>query len=96
MSTMKVMVLNAQRAQGVSQKNNSEYDICTVTFGSPVQRVQRDNRQVTGYGMNANEVGLDPAALKDFAAYTYPCELDLIIEPDPRNINRNICKGIAK
>jgi hypothetical protein len=93
---MKVTVFNAQRAQGVSAKNNNEYDICTVTFGTPVQRVQRDNRQVSGYGLDDNELALDPAALKEFSAYTYPCELDLIIEPDPRNINRNICKGIAK
>ena len=92
---MKVTVFNAQRARGISQKNNSEYDICTVTFGTPVQAVQRDNRQVSGYGLNNNEIGLDPSALSQFAKHTYPVELDLIIEPDPRNINRNICKGIV-
>lgn len=93
---MKVTVFNAQRAKGVSAKNNNEYDICTVTFGTPVQSVQRDNRQVIGYGVNANEIGLDPAALSQFAKQTFPVELDLIIEPDPRNINRNICKGIQE
>lgn len=93
---MKAIVLNAQRARGVSAKNNSEYDICTVTFGTPVQGVQRDNRQVVGYGLNPQEIALDPLALSHFAKLTYPCEVDLIIEPDPRNINRNICKGIAQ
>jgi hypothetical protein len=93
---MKVTVLNAQRARGVSAKNNSEYDICTVAFGTPVQTVHRDNRQVVGYGLNAQEIGLDPAALPQFAKLNFPCEVDLLIEPDPRNINRNICKGIAQ
>lgn len=93
---MKVTVFNAQRARGISAKNNSEYDICTVTFGTPVQSVQRDNRQVSGYGLNAQEIGLDPLALSQFAKLTFPCEVDLLIEPDPRNINRNICKGIVQ
>lgn len=92
---MKVTVFNAQRARGISAKTNNEYDICTVTFGTPVQTMQRDNRQVTGYGVNAQEIGLDPAALAQFSKHSYPCDLDLVIEPDPRNINRNICKGIS-
>lgn len=93
---MKVIVLNAQRARGISQKNNSEYDICTVTFGTPVQSVQRDNRQVTGFGYNPQEIGLDPACLSQFSKVALPAELDLVIEPDPRNINRNICRGIVQ
>lgn len=92
---MKVTVFNAQRARGISSKNNQEYDICTVTFGTPVQSVQRDNRQVVGYGIQPQEIGLDPAALSQFGKLSYPAEVDLIIEPDPRNINRNICKGIV-
>lgn len=93
---MKVIVLNAQRARGISQKNNAEYDICTVTFGVPVQAVTRDNRQVQGFGVNPQEIGLDPAALSQFAKHSLPAELDLVIEPDPRNINRNICRGIVQ
>lgn len=92
---MKVTIFNAQRARGVSAKTNAEYDICTVTFGTQVQPVHRDNRQVTGYGLDAKEIGLDPAALTQFGKLVYPCEVDLLIEPDPRNINRNICTGIA-
>lgn len=92
---MKVTVFNAQRARGIS-KTNSEYDICTITFGTPVQPMQSDKRQVSGYGLNAQEIGLDPMALSQFAKLTYPCEVDLLIEPDPRNINRNICKGIVQ
>lgn len=92
---MKVLVLNAQRAKGVSQKNGREYDICTIEFCSPVENVSKENRQVIGYGMRSQEIGLDPAALKEFANHQYPLELDLKIEPDPRNMNRNICKGVA-
>jgi hypothetical protein len=93
---MKVTVFNAQRARGVSAKNNNEYDICTVTIGTPVQSVQRDNRQVSGFGLNASEIGLDPSVLSQFSKIPLPAELDLIIEPDPRNINRNICKGVVQ
>lgn len=93
---MKVLVLNAQRAKGVSPKNGRDYDICTVQFCVPVENFSRENRQVVGYGMNPQEIALDPAALKDFANHSYPVELDLKIEPDPRNMNRNICKGVAE
>jgi len=91
---MKVLVLNAQRAKGVSKKNGNDYDICTVQFGIPIENVSREGRQVIGYGINPQEIALDPAALKDFSSYEFPVELDLIIEPDPRNMNRNICKGV--
>jgi hypothetical protein len=91
---MKVLVLNVQRAKGVSAKNNREYDISTVTYCTPVENVSRENRQVTGYGFNASELGLDPSALPQFSKHEFPCELDLVIEPDPRNMNRNLCKGV--
>mgnify|MGYP002795075811 CR=1 FL=1 len=92
---MKVLVLNAQRAAGISKTGN-QYDICTVTYAVPVQQVSRENRKVVGYGFNAQEVGLDPGSMGQFAAYEYPLELNLIIEPDPQNLNRNMCKGVAK
>jgi len=91
---MKVLVLNAERAKGVSPKNNREYDICTVTYCIPVENVSRENRQVVGYGLRAQELGLDPSAMSQFSKYEYPIELDLIIEPDPRNMNRNLVKGV--
>jgi hypothetical protein len=93
---MKVLVLNAERAKGVSAKNNREYDICTVTYCTPVENVSKENRQVVGYGLRAQELGLDPAVLKQFARHEFPAELDLIIEPDPRNMNRNLVKGISE
>jgi hypothetical protein len=92
---MKVMVLSAQRARGVSAKTQADYDICTVVYAMPVQSVQRPTRQVTGYGYDTQEMQLDPAALAQFSKAVYPCVLDLVIEPDPRNMQRNICKGIA-
>lgn len=92
---MKVTVLNAQRARGISVKTNAEYDICTLTYAVPVQPVQKQNRQVTGYGLNAQEIGLDPSALPNFSKYTFPIVLDLRIEPDARNMNRNVCVGIV-
>ena len=95
MSNMKVIVFNAQRANGISAKNGNSYDICTVTIGTQVQGVSRTDRTVVGYGYQASEIGLDSAALSQFAKHQFPCELNLVIEPDPRNINRNICKGIS-
>jgi hypothetical protein len=92
---MKVMVLSAQRARGVSAKTQNDYDICTIVYGTPVQSVQRPTRQVTGYGYDTQEMQLDPASLAQFSKAVYPCVLDLVIEPDPRNMQRNICKGIA-
>jgi len=92
---MKVTVLNAQRASGIS-KSNSEYDICTVTFCVPVNPTRSERRTVQGFGYNAQEIALDPAALPQFSKLNYPCEVDLVIEPDPRNINRNMCRGIVQ
>lgn len=91
---MLVTVINAQRARGTSSRTGAEYDICTITFGTPVQTLQRENRQVVGFGLQTQELGLDPECLGQFQKIDFPADLDLIIEPDPRNINRNICKGI--
>lgn len=92
---MKVLVLNAQHASGVSKKTGSQYDISTLTYCVPVQQVSREDRTVLGYGFQAQEIGLDPAALPQFANLTFPAEITLRIEADPRNLNRNICKGIV-
>jgi len=91
---MKVLVLNVERARGVSSKNGREYDICTLTYCVPVENISKENRQVVGYGLRAQELGLDPAVLPQFSKHTFPAELDLIIEPDPRNMNRNLVKGV--
>jgi hypothetical protein len=92
---MKVMVVSAQRARGTSAKTQNEYDICNLIVATPVENMSRPNRQVTGYGYQTQEIQLDPLCLGQFSKASYPCVMDLIIEPDPRNMNRSICKGIA-
>lgn len=91
---MQVLVLNAVRARGISQKTGNEYDICTITYGNAVQPVQKDNRQVIGYGYQVQELALNPAALAGFKDVKFPAMLNLDVQPDPRNINRNICVGL--
>jgi hypothetical protein len=92
---MKVMVVSAQRARGTSAKNGNDYDICNLMVATPVENVSRPTRQVIGYGYQTQEIQLDPLCLGQFSKSVYPCVMDLIIEPDPRNMNRSICKGIV-
>lgn len=90
---MKVLAIGVQHARGKS-KNGSDYNICTLTYGSPAQAVNRENRVVTGHGYDVGEIGLDENAMQQFADIKFPAVLDLAIEPDPNNLRRNRCVGI--
>ena len=92
---MKVLVVNVQHAKGVS-KSNAPYDICTISYGTQVQSVNRENRQVSGFGFQIQELGLEPSAMTQFSSLTFPTVVDLDVQPDPRNLNRNVCVGIRK
>jgi hypothetical protein len=91
---MKVLVLNVQHARGVSGKTGNQYDICTLSYGVPHQNVNKEGRQVTGFGYMVSEVGMNAAALPQFADVKFPAMLELDVSPDPTNLRRNICNGI--
>jgi len=92
----KVLVINVQRAYGVSKKTGSEYDICSLTYGAPFKEQHGDTRTVTGSGWTPQEIALDPSVMSQFKDIKLPSELDLIVEADPRNLNRNICRGVKQ
>lgn len=92
----KVLVLNVQHAYGKSKKTGADYDICTLTYGVPFKEQYGDSRTVVGLGYTTQEIALEPDAMLQFQDHALPAELDLIVEADPRNLNRNICRGIKK
>lgn len=93
---MKVLVLGVVRMSGTSTKsgNPKPYDITRITYGVPVSPVHSDNRTLIGHGYEIQELELDPDAMTQFQEIKFPAILDLDVQPDPKNLRRNLCQGI--
>lgn len=93
---MKVLVLGVEHSRGKRKSDDSPYEICQLSYGTQVEPVSSDRRTVVGYGFREQTIGLSSSAVKEFATTQFPAELDLIVEPDPTNLRRNLCTGIKK
>lgn len=88
---MKVLVLNAQQSQGVSDKSGvlKPYHMATITYLVPLEdRIKRDEEKGTsyrmnGYGLQAVEMSLDPEHLGDFSKVNFPALMDIATEARP-------------
>lgn len=94
MSSMTVTYLGAIHARGTGRTGNS-YDFAQVKVAAPIRNVANDTRQVVAYGSEEQTIDLDPACLDQFAGLESGSQVELLICPNPRNIQRNICTGVA-
>jgi hypothetical protein len=94
---MKVLVLGVSRMHGLSQKSvpPKPYDMCRLSYATPLQLVEGANRTMAGYGFESQDVDLDTSALESFKDIKFPSVLDITIEPNPTNLRRNICTGVT-
>lgn len=90
---MKVMVIGVQHSRGVSKAGQS-YDFAKLDYGVPVRPVSSEKRQVRGFGFEVQQVSIDPSCIPQFEKIRLPAEVELLVSPDPANLQRNIVTGI--
>jgi len=92
----KMMVMNAFHTYGTAKKTGNTYDISKLVYGVKMKPVQSDTRTVVGFGFETQEIDIQPQAVSQFAAIQdrLPCIVDLKIEVQPENPQRNWVVGI--
>lgn len=90
---VKVTFVGAMHCRGTGK--NGAYDFCQVKYMAPLESVQKENRQVIAYGAEEATLDLDPSKIHDFKDIKPGAYVTLEVQPNPRNMNRNICTGIV-
>jgi|SRR5690554_6474229 len=93
---MKVLVTGVMRMTGLSSKSNppKPYDMCRLTYCVPIQTIDTEKRQLTGFGHEVRDVDLESSALPQFKDIKFPAILEIDVRVDPANLRRNICHGL--
>lgn len=84
---MKMLVAGVQRIAGNSKSSGTPFDMCNLACLVPVEIVN-GKVQINGTGYKVSELPVDINSLPQFMAIPaakYPLELDLEVEPRPRN-----------
>ncbi len=91
----KLVVLGVFHTHGVSKKTGAPYTISKVTYGRAITSLKTEQRSVSGYGFEAQDMDLDPSCLPSFSDVKFPSVLDLKIECQPMNPQRNWVTGLV-
>lgn len=91
---MKITFIGVQHMRGTSSKTGRDYDFARLLVAKDIEAVFNDTRQVHGYGAEVQEIPLDKTCLDQFALFGVGDQVDVRVEPDPRNFKNNICVGV--
>lgn len=92
---MQVFVIGVEYSRGTAKETGKPYEISKIYYGAPLQNpVNTPARVSFGHGLRPAELTLSTDALAQFERVKLPALLDIVIEPDPRNMQRNLCVGI--
>lgn len=91
-NSIRVRVLGAVHMKGISDKGKGQpYDFATVSYTVEADSMTNDYMARTVVGCDVQQAS---ASGKDLvlkmASLSFPVELDLVLSPDPKNIQRNI------
>ena len=92
---MKAIFLSATRRFGKSSKTGNDYDMCMISIAVPVENVTTANMTFQGFGFEAKEIDLNPLVMAQFANVKPFTEVDLVIEPTPKNFSRTWVNGLV-
>ncbi|MBB1407516.1 hypothetical protein H5079_18115 [Pseudoalteromonas sp. SG44-5] len=99
---MKVILLSAAMGRGVSSKSGAAkpYSFSSISYLVPEQDyIQGDhNIQKCGYEAKSVEMTEDQTLYNKFKQITDEngiCEVNLVLQPDPRNMSRNIVADVS-
>lgn len=93
--TMQITFIGASRRHGKSGKTGNNYDICELHHAWPMDSKRTDAYTFEAHGCTERKLELSPDALGQFAKCKVGQVLNVSMEPNPRNPERNICTGIA-
>ena len=97
---MKVMFLGASVRKGTSEKTGNDYTIGELKYSMQDESSQKlfpDGSIMwtyTAHGHTSMSLPLDPQQLSKFAKVQPNTEVNLILEPMPRNPSRNWVTGV--
>lgn len=74
---MRVLVFGVSDQQGTSKKTRTSYRMTRCYVAQQITSRKTEDYNRIGYGFEAAEVDLDPAALPQFAGVQFPSVLDL-------------------
>lgn len=92
--SIKVTYIGAMHCKGNGK--NGAYDFCQVKYMAPLEHVTKENRQVVAYGCEEATLDLARDAIHQFKDLKPGEYISLDVGPNPNNLNRNICTGIAR
>ena len=97
---MKLKVLSVSRRVGVSFKKvatGTNYDICNLVYMIPIESQKTANSEFSGYGFETRELPIStPEVMEQFSGLKLPVDVEVDVQPDPRNPSRNVVMGIVK
>ena len=97
---MKLKVLSVSRRAGVSFKKvatGTPYDICSLVYMISIENQKTANSEFSGFGFETRELPIsDPKVIDQFSELKLPCDVEVDVQPDPRNPSRNVVMGLIK
>ena len=77
---MKIQVLGVKRMSGTAKESGNPFEMGALLAIVPIENVSNAKFSVQGYGYEVGEMVLDPAAIKQFENFKFPCALELEME----------------
>ena len=77
---MKVQVLGVKRMSGTVKESGNPFDMASLFAIVPIEQVSNAKFNITGYGYEVGEMQVEPAAVKQFENFKFPCMLELTQE----------------
>lgn len=92
---MKVHFIGVARRYGTSSKTGKQYDMCMLSYAVVIKPNVTQSMNYSGFGYEVKEVELDPNAMNHFALCKLGEIVDVVVQPNPSDLTRNIVSGIV-
>ena len=97
---IKVVVVGITSMNGVSEKGKgSPYDFCQVTYLKPTSPHFKNaymERKEAGFDTATIGFSSEPALWSEMSLMPFGKSVVLLLEPDPRDIQKSICVGFKR
>lgn len=95
-NSIKVSVLGAVHMKGKANKGaGAPYDFANLSYFVDSQSLSNDYMQRTVAGREVTTVSTSKDIVEKLSSLNFPIDLDLVLSPDPQNIQRNIVTGFS-
>jgi hypothetical protein len=74
---MKAYVVGVKRVAGIGKESGQAFEMCRVLVGTPIESVSNEKFSVQGFGLEVNEIPMEPSALPQFKGLTFPAVMEL-------------------